>query len=101
MNTRDFAQWIRTRLRQKGWTQRELLERSGLSHRTLTQVLRGNHDCKWSTMQALLHALDADVAIVPKDLPPLSGALFGEVHKSSSVRTKVTEYLEDAQLVVP
>ncbi len=53
----SFAQIILRRLWQKGWTQKQLAESTGLKESFLSRVLHSDQNCTFETAGKILHAL--------------------------------------------
>lgn len=48
----------------------DLVEGTGLSYQSLQKIMEGTSDFKVSNLLAIAHALDMDVALVPRGLAP-------------------------------
>jgi transcriptional regulator with XRE-family HTH domain len=67
MNTsKEVAGVLRSSLVAVGLTQAELRAQAGVSQRTLTNVLSGTEDFKFSTLVALADRLGLELLLVPK-----------------------------------
>lgn len=67
MNTlSDVAAVLRDALVRQGLTQGRLAERSGVSPRTLSNVLSGEEDFRLSTLFALADRLELELVLVPR-----------------------------------
>jgi transcriptional regulator with XRE-family HTH domain len=67
-----LSEWFGERLRElragAGWTQQQLADRSGLSHRAITQWERGEREPGWSSILAICKALGVECTAFTK--PP-------------------------------
>ncbi len=59
-NGSPFSQWLRIRLKARKMSQRQLGERSGISHSTISRLVRGNRGPTLDTATKLAHVLGAD-----------------------------------------
>jgi transcriptional regulator with XRE-family HTH domain len=60
---------IRRLRRRRGWTLRELAERSGIAEPNISQIERGRVDPRLSSLQRLLGALDAELTTQDRKAP--------------------------------
>ena len=65
-STLEIASLLRARLKSSGMTQAALRVDAGVSARTLTLLLSGNHDFKLSTLLAVADRLGLELVLVPK-----------------------------------
>jgi transcriptional regulator with XRE-family HTH domain len=56
----SFADWLRGRMAERGLTQRMLALRTGISHATISRLLKGNRQPSLATAMALLSVLGPD-----------------------------------------
>ncbi|MFI4861343.1 MAG: helix-turn-helix domain-containing protein [Phycisphaerales bacterium JB063] len=67
----DLTKKIRDIIEDRGYTQQELEEVSGLHRSAISRMLNPKHDPRVSTVEALLDALNCDLVVVPrKPRPP-------------------------------
>ena len=57
MATEGFAARLRELRGERGWTQAELAEQSGVPQADISRIENGRLDARWSTLQRLLAAL--------------------------------------------
>ena len=106
--------------RQKGWSQKDLSEYSGVGQDTISGIESGRHEPRPSTLRKLAGALEVEVADFFKEpiplgeAPPPSGAslldraqeaaredaekdsrMFARLHASEGVPQTASEYEED------
>ena len=62
----DIAAQIYELMQQKGWTQRELAEKTGIYEQTLSNIMSGHANPTLKTLVMLEEALEADVIVAPK-----------------------------------
>jgi transcriptional regulator with XRE-family HTH domain len=62
----DIAAQIDTYLKEKGWTQKQLAEKSGLRPSQLSQILSGNANPTLRTLTNLEEAIGADIIVFPE-----------------------------------
>jgi transcriptional regulator with XRE-family HTH domain len=62
----DIAAQIDTYLKEKGWTQRQLAEKSGLRPSQLSTILSGNANPTLRTISNIEEALGCDVIVCPE-----------------------------------
>jgi transcriptional regulator with XRE-family HTH domain len=82
--TRVGAEVRRLRL-ERGLTQRELADRSGVVQQNLSLYERGQAEPRLSTLERLLDALDAEIVVVPRRQPR---------ERAGSVEFKLDELLD-------
>lgn len=70
-NTQDFATAIRDLRRNKQMTQLALAERAGVSNKWISDVESGRSSLRFTTVLALLDALDVDLTLQPRRKPVL------------------------------
>lgn len=102
-----FASWLRRQLRERRLSQRQLAERSGISHSTISRVISGTRSPSLETatklVRALRHGWTEDQVATYFDLLPertilpaqrVEAALRGDSELSESdVRSVMVEYL--------
>lgn len=72
-NGSSFDEWLRTRLKRRRLSQRQLAERSGVNHSTISRLLTGEHRPTLATATKLARALGGAVE-TPPSLPEASSA---------------------------
>jgi len=87
----DIATVLRSRLKQNRLNQEALRSSAGISKRTLTNVLSGEHDFKVTTLFAIADRLGLELLLVPKGAA--SGLTSGDP-PSPLVKTRVQAALE-------
>lgn len=60
----EFVIWLLAQMERRGWTQRELARRAGLSHSTINFILNGRYTPKTATLVAIAQALTVPVSEV-------------------------------------
>lgn len=58
---------ILERLKELGWTQRDLSQKSGVSENTLTSYLKNNKDIRQETLKAICEALELNIVLIAKE----------------------------------
>lgn len=87
----DISAVLRKQLNFMKTTQDELGRTAGVSRRTLTHVLNGEHDFKLSTLLALADRLGLEMMLVPKSL---AGAVSAGATNEPMVKTRVQSALD-------
>lgn len=59
-NGSPFSEWLRIRLKARKISQRQLAERSGINHSTISRLVRGQRAPTLDTATKLAHVLGAD-----------------------------------------
>ncbi len=59
-NGSPFSEWLRIRLKARKMSQRQLAERSGLNHSTISRLVSGERSPTLDTATKLAHVLGAD-----------------------------------------
>ncbi len=88
-----FIDWLDEQLRFKGWNDRQLALRAGISHSVISKARTGNLP-KWEACLALAAALDVPAELVFRQaglLPPLEG----ECAEAEELRLLLPRLLED------
>lgn len=62
----DIAAQIHELLEKKGWTQKELSEKSGIPEQTLSTIRSGHANPTLKTLVNIEEALDTDIIVAPK-----------------------------------
>jgi transcriptional regulator with XRE-family HTH domain len=59
----EFGAWMRTRLRARGLSQRQLAARTGVHHSTISRLLRGQAQASLRTVLLIQAALEPDTGV--------------------------------------
>jgi transcriptional regulator with XRE-family HTH domain len=88
-----FAQTLRQAREAKGWSQRELASRSGMTQANISKIETGQADLRLSTFVELARFLDLDVTLAPRQAAPAINAI---VRTTSAARTpaEVARHIE-------
>lgn len=92
---RQIGSQIRSLRHGRGWTQRQLAERTGLAQQNLSAYERGEARPRLSTLARILAALDAEVRIVARQ-PPIVGTEEGSVLSPEALQAFIDRRIERA-----
>ena len=74
-----LSTWLNTELRERGWTERELARRAGLSHTAINNALSGQYKTRLDTYRGIAHAFEMSLeavfraaGVLPPLLPPVA-----------------------------
>jgi len=73
---RKIAQIIREARKDKGMTQRELGQKSGLPQSHISKIESGNIDIRLSSLNEIIQLLDLELMFVPRYLKPVIHAMI-------------------------
>jgi transcriptional regulator with XRE-family HTH domain len=83
---RDLSKELRDARFAKGWTQRELSERSGLPQAHISRLEAGAVDPKLSTLRELSRLLDLEVMLVPRQALTAVGIVLRDLKTEAAGR---------------
>lgn len=75
---RDFKVWLQSQMDDKGWSQKELARRSGISQPLISLIISGNRQPSWDACAALASALGTspvEVFVMAELLPNGNGKI--------------------------
>ncbi len=90
----DISTALRQQMKRMSVTQDELSGSAGVSRRTLTHVLSGEHDFKVSTLLVLADRLGLELVLVPK---ALASAASASATTAPVVKTRVQAALDNVR----
>jgi transcriptional regulator with XRE-family HTH domain len=85
--TLPFAEDLRRARAAKGWSQRELSAKAGLTQAHLSRIERGEVDLRLSTLLEVARLLDLEVVLTPRNALTAVQALIREAQASSDFKT--------------
>ncbi|MGQ2989742.1 MAG: helix-turn-helix domain-containing protein [Brevundimonas sp.] len=93
-----FGRLVAARRREKGWTQQQLAEHSGLSHETINRIERGVVAARFPNIGKIAEALEVDPSeLFAPDMPRgvgSRGRLLNLTARLSMLSDKELEWLE-------
>lgn len=81
-----LAQSLRAARVAKGWSQRDLSDRSGLPQAHISRIENGAIDPKSSTLQELARLLDLEVILAPRSALTAVGAVLRDIEAEAAAR---------------
>jgi transcriptional regulator with XRE-family HTH domain len=90
----EIASTLRARARQMQITQAALALAAGVSRRTLTHALDGEHDIKVTTLIAVADRLGLELVLLPKGAVRAAPGIEALNDAQPAVKTRVQEILE-------
>lgn len=95
---RRVGEQIRLLRLDRGWTQQQLAQRTGLAQQNLSSYERGEAKPRLDTLARILDALDGEVSLVPRQ-PPIAGdaktADLGSTALLELVDRRIEQMLEE------
>ena len=82
-DTSDIAERLQAARKSKGLSQRELSELAGVPQAQISRIEAGTVDLRLSSLVALTHALDLELALVPRKAVPAVRSLTRDAISSS------------------
>ena len=82
---RDIAERLRAARAASGLSQRELSALAGIPQAQISRIETGAVDLRLSSLVALVHALDLELALVPRKAVPAVRALTREALRNKAV----------------
>ena len=86
----EFARWLSRRLVERGISQRQLAQRSGVHHSSISRLMRGHHQPTHRTARRLTEVLDRPWS-GPAELAASSGAIRTSARAISSGSSPSTD----------
>ena len=108
-HAQDIAERLQAARKAKGLSQRELSALAGLPQAQISRIEAGTVDLRLSSLMALAHALDLELALIPRKAVPavrsLSREALGPSHESiveiSNSIQRMTETMRNLQIKTP
>ncbi len=96
MNTK-LSDFINEELKQRGWSQRELARKAGVSHTSISEVIAGNRNPGWDFCAAIAAPLEK----TPLEVFQLAGLLpsGGDIERSRAEYYANSLSVDEAQLL--
>jgi transcriptional regulator with XRE-family HTH domain len=92
--TEKIAETLKKAREQKGWSQRALSSRSGVPQSHISKIENNAVDLRISSLTAIAHALDLEIALVPRKAVPAVESVARSLRVGKTVDPTVSKELQ-------
>jgi len=97
LSLHTYIEEIRKARLEKGWSQKELSKRSGLTQSHVSRIEHGAIDLRLSNLLELSRALDLEVFLVPRSTVPAIKSLLQQLMGKNTTDTSRAYTLDDEE----